>query len=90
MSYVRVSCGLMSRLAGEYGLRLVYKKRFHEVLEEEQSSRDFGPLLKKMGVLNDLGESSMDEDQWEAASKSGGCPTESVRADARLVHGICI
>jgi len=82
--------GTDNRLAGEYGLRLIYKKRFHEVLEEEQSSRDFGPLLKKMGVLNDLGESSMDEDQWEAASEFGSCAARDAGTDARLVHGICI
>ena len=57
-----VACGLLSpfvffsvmlkavanRLAAEYRLRLVYNKAFNEVLEEEQSSRDFGPLLGKM------------------------------------------
>jgi mRNA (guanine-N7-)-methyltransferase len=39
-------------------------------LDEEQTSRDFGPLLAKMGVLDQQGVSNMDEDQWEAASKS--------------------
>lgn len=55
-------------LAAEYRLRLVYNKAFNEVLEEEQSSRDFGPLLGKMGVVNDRKESAMDADQWEAAN----------------------
>ncbi len=53
----------------EYGLRVVYKKAFNEVLQTEQSSRDFGPLLGKMGVVNQQGESAMDADQWEAASE---------------------
>jgi hypothetical protein len=48
----------------------VYKKTFNEVLQEEQGSRDFGPLLGKMGVINAEGESAMTEDQWEAASES--------------------
>jgi mRNA (guanine-N7-)-methyltransferase len=61
---------LTERLAAEYGLQLVYKKAFNEILSEEQSSRDFGPLLAKMGVLNSEGASNMDEAQWEAASKS--------------------
>jgi mRNA (guanine-N7-)-methyltransferase len=61
---------LTGRLAAEYGLQLVYKKAFNEILSEEQSSRDFGPLLAKMGVLNAEGASNMDGDQWEAASKS--------------------
>ncbi|KIR55441.1 mRNA cap guanine-N7 methyltransferase [Cryptococcus gattii Ru294] len=55
-------------LASESGLRLVYKKAFHEILQEEKDSRDFGPLLGKMGVLNEYGESAMDADQWEAAN----------------------
>jgi len=57
-------------LAAEYGLELIYRKTFNDVLQEEQSSRDFGPLLGKMGVINEHGESSMDSDQWEAASES--------------------
>ncbi|ORY23439.1 mRNA capping enzyme-domain-containing protein [Naematelia encephala] len=55
-------------LALEYRLRLVYRKSFNEVLQEEQSSRDFGPLLGRMKVINEAGESAMDEDQWEAAN----------------------
>lgn len=58
------------RLAYEYGLTLRYKKAFNEILSEEQGSRDFGPLLGRMGVINDQGVSTMDEDQWEAASSS--------------------
>ena len=41
---------------------------FNDVLAEEQASRDYGPLLGKMGVINAQGDSAMDEDQWEAAS----------------------
>ncbi|BEI83443.1 hypothetical protein CcaverHIS002_0400470 [Cutaneotrichosporon cavernicola] len=55
-------------LAGEYGLELVYQKTFNDILQEEQSSREFGPLLGKMGVINENGESAMDADQWEAAN----------------------
>lgn len=57
-------------LAREYGLELIYRKTFNDVLQEEQGSRDFGPLLGKMGVINQHGESAMDSDQWEAASES--------------------
>lgn len=56
-------------LAAEYRLRLIYKKQFNDILTEEAPSRDFGPLLGKMGVLNEHGESMMDGDQWEAASE---------------------
>lgn len=60
----------------EYGLRIVYKRSFHDILTDEQHSRDFGPLLKKMGVIDEAGTSAMDADQWEAASESG-CLSES-------------
>lgn len=49
---------------------MVYRKSFNEILQEEQSSRDFGPLLGKMGVINHEGQSAMDANQWEAASTS--------------------
>ncbi|WWD16610.1 hypothetical protein CI109_101038 [Kwoniella shandongensis] len=55
-------------LAMEYKLKIVYKKPFHDILQDEQASRDFGPLLGKMGVVNADGESAMDADQWEAAN----------------------
>ncbi|ORX33622.1 mRNA capping enzyme-domain-containing protein [Kockovaella imperatae] len=56
-------------LASEYRLKLIYKKSFHEILQEEKDSRDFGPLLGKMGVINpEDGSSQMDGDQWEAAN----------------------
>ncbi|WVW80041.1 hypothetical protein I302_102014 [Kwoniella bestiolae CBS 10118] len=65
-------------LAMEYRLRLIYKKPFHDILQEEKGSRDFGPLLGKMGVVNDQGESSMDEDQWEAANLYMGFAFEKI------------
>lgn len=61
---------MCDRLASEYGLRLVYRKAFNEILSEEKDTRDFGPLLSRMGVINQDGVSNMDEDQWEAASTS--------------------
>ena len=67
---------LTSSLAEEYGLELVYKEPFANILAQEQESRDFGGLLTKMGVLNYQGESAMDADQWEAASRSWPCRPE--------------
>lgn len=64
---------LTASLAAEYGLEVVYRKTFNDVLQEEQGSRDFGPLLGKMGVINEHGESAMDSDQWEAASEFTIC-----------------
>ncbi len=58
-----------SRLATEYGLHLTYVKEFHEVFADNQEHAEFGPLLEKMKVVDANGESSMDEDQWEAASE---------------------
>lgn len=37
--------------------------------EEHQEHQEFGPLLVRMKVVDANGESSMDEDQWEAASE---------------------
>ncbi|WWC87787.1 uncharacterized protein L201_002679 [Kwoniella dendrophila CBS 6074] len=65
-------------LAMEYRLKLVYKKPFHDILQEEKESRDFGPLLGKMGVVNEAGESAMDEDQWEAANLYMGFAFEKI------------
>lgn len=56
-------------MAADYGLHVVYKKEFHEVFEEHSEHADFAPLLERMHVVDKNGESQMDEDQWEAASK---------------------
>lgn len=56
------------RMAKEYGLELKYKEEFHEVFAEHQEHPEFGPLMVRMKVVEPNGESSMDEDQWEAAS----------------------
>ena len=55
-------------MAKEYGLELKYKEEFHEVFAEHQEHPEFGPLMVRMKVVEPNGESSMDEDQWEAAS----------------------
>lgn len=59
---------LNCRMAKEYGLHLKYKEEFHGIFEEHQDDPEFGPLMVRMNVVNSDGESSMDEDQWEAAS----------------------
>lgn len=46
----------------------MYKREFHEVFEEERDLPEFGPLLTKMRVMNEQGESEMTVDQYEAAS----------------------
>lgn len=56
-------------MAKEYGLFVKYKEEFHEVFSENQEHPEFGPLMLRMKVVDANGESSMDEDQWEAASK---------------------
>jgi len=55
-------------MATEYGLQLKYKEEFHTIYEEHQEHPEFGPLLLRMNVVEANGESSMDEDQWEAAN----------------------
>jgi mRNA (guanine-N7-)-methyltransferase len=59
-------------MAEEYKLYLTYKEEFHQVFEEHQEHPEFGPLMERMKVVDSNGESSMDEDQWEAASMSIG------------------
>ncbi|KAG7452705.1 mRNA capping enzyme, large subunit [Guyanagaster necrorhizus] len=56
------------QLASEYNLYPVYKEEFHHVFEEHQEHPEFGPLMVRMKVVDANGESSMDEDQWEAAN----------------------
>jgi len=58
------------RLAAEYDLKPIYKEEFHQVFAQNQSHPDFGPLMVRMKVVDANGESSMDEDQWEAASRT--------------------
>ncbi|KAJ7632425.1 guanine-N(7)-methyltransferase domain-containing protein [Roridomyces roridus] len=55
-------------MAADYGLRPVYKEEFHDVFSEHREHAEFGPLLVRMKVVDANGESSMDEDQWEAAN----------------------
>jgi len=56
------------QLAQEHDLHLVEKKEFHDLFQEEQDHKDYAPLLKRMKVVDDQGDSQMDEDQWEAAN----------------------
>jgi len=55
-------------LASEYGLKLVYKREFHDVFMDERESPEFGPLLQRMKVMDASGGSKMTEDEWEAAN----------------------
>lgn len=55
------------RLAEEYGLELIYNKKFHQVYEEASQELDFNQLLYRMNVVSENG--SLSADEWEAASK---------------------
>lgn len=54
------------RLAEEYGLELIYNKKFHQVYEEASQELDFNQLLYRMNVISEEGHLSAEE--WEAAS----------------------
>lgn len=56
-------------MAAEYKLKPIYKKEFHEIFSDNSEHTDFGPLLVRMKVVDRDGESQMDEEQWDAASK---------------------
>lgn len=55
-------------LAAEYRLLMRYKKTFHEVFQEERYGHG-GVLLKKMGVLDESGEFSLSDAEWDIARK---------------------
>ncbi|KAI7828789.1 guanine-N(7)-methyltransferase domain-containing protein [Gamsiella multidivaricata] len=54
------------KLAEEYGLELIYNKKFHQVYEEASQELDFNQLLYRMNVISEDGHLSADE--WEAAN----------------------
>lgn len=56
-------------MASEYHLKLVYKKPFNEIYDEEQANPEFKSLLTRMNVIDSAGASAMDAEQWEAASE---------------------
>lgn len=74
----KLTSPLKHRMAAAYGLHPVYKKEFHEVFTDNQEHPEFKPLLERMKVVDKDGESQMDEDQWEAASKSPFPPPGSM------------
>lgn len=55
-------------VAAGYGLDCIYKGEFHQFFEEHQDNKEYANLLQRMNVVDQNGESSMDEDQWEAAN----------------------
>ena len=57
-------------LAAEYSLYPIYKEEFHQIFAEHSEQDEFKELMVRMKVVDANGESSMDEDQWEAASES--------------------
>lgn len=56
-------------LAAEYSLHPIYKEEFHQVFAEHSEQEEFKDLMVRMKVVDANGESSMNEDQWEAASE---------------------
>ena len=65
-------------------MELVYKKEFHEIFEEHSEHAEFAPLLQRMHVVDAIGESQMDEDQWEAASTSSWSKYSGCRLTSHL------
>ncbi|PLW22283.1 hypothetical protein PCASD_17008 [Puccinia coronata f. sp. avenae] len=55
------------RLAQEYGLKLVYKKAFHEIFQIEKATPVYRNLLYRMRVINPDGSLSIPSDQWDAS-----------------------
>jgi len=57
-------------IAKQHNLRLLYKRDFHHIYLEDSENPEYGPLLRRMKVVNEREESAMDEDQWDAAGAS--------------------
>jgi mRNA (guanine-N7-)-methyltransferase len=55
-------------LAAEYSLYPIYKEEFHQIFAEHSEQEEFKELMVRMKVVDANGESSMNEDQWEAAN----------------------
>ncbi|KAI9566486.1 mRNA capping enzyme-domain-containing protein [Boletus coccyginus] len=55
-------------LAAEYSLYPIYKEEFHQIFAEHSEQKEFKDLMVRMKVVDANGESSMNEDQWEAAN----------------------
>jgi mRNA (guanine-N7-)-methyltransferase len=53
-------------LASEYGLELVYKKRFHDLYNEAKEDSHYRELLYNMRVIDKRDEEEMSDDEWEA------------------------
>jgi mRNA (guanine-N7-)-methyltransferase len=55
-------------MAAEYGLYPTYKEQFHAVFTEHSNMPEFKSLMVRMKVVDANGESTIDEDQWDATS----------------------
>jgi len=64
------ACRLGHSIAKQHNLRLLYKREFHHIYLEERAHPEYGPLLRRMRVVDEREESAMDEDQWDAAGAS--------------------
>ncbi|GBC03800.1 hypothetical protein RclHR1_05320017 [Rhizophagus clarus] len=54
------------KLASQYGLELVYKKRFHDLYNEVKEEPHYRELLYSMRVIDKRNEEEMSDDEWEA------------------------
>jgi mRNA (guanine-N7-)-methyltransferase len=77
-------------MAEEYQLFPIYKEEFHHVYSEHQQHSEFRPLMMHMKVVDANGESSMDEEQWEAASAFVGFEYDLLRKFSPVIQQIYI
>lgn len=65
LKYINV---ILFRIGEEFGLKLIYKKTFHEIFKDNHTDPEFNELLYRMRVITDDGvEFSVDE--WDACGK---------------------
>jgi mRNA (guanine-N7-)-methyltransferase len=64
-----VKWDLFESLAGEYGLKLVYNSTFGDLFFSHKEDPQFKSLMQRMRVVNEFGDSDLDEETWDAASR---------------------
>ncbi|CAG8670763.1 16827_t:CDS:2 [Dentiscutata erythropus] len=67
------------KMAREYGLELIYKKRFHDIYNESKEDLQYRELLYKMSVIKRKEPIEMSDAEWEAAGIYIGFAFKKVR-----------
>jgi hypothetical protein len=82
---------LFEALAAEHGLQLVYTSTFGDLFFTAKEDPEFQTLMKRMRVVDEMGQSQLDEEMWDAASQFARPPVRLKLTDSRrLIRLLCI